>query len=354
MFAQVLQLRSGDDRSVHQVRLRLSWGVVNLFQNPALISFTLVYRYFEEFIIAPMIMCVVWLGVCIAVLCPSKRSSGSKGVPLLVQERCKKAARFGALGRALSKLGLGLALVAVLGEAEGAGRGLAARCGLGSGTVGWYEGLVFPETTGIRLQTASGTLSFDSNGQVQGRLEVKVGNFWMTIAGFSNSFGGTGSSGGEAESTVACRQLGNELGYTLVSASKVGREDTDDGSGMAYKVTCAGTESTLDSCTSFAPWGSVNHHFDVGVSCTFIAPGDECEECVAGKFSDTTGVAACTSCAAGSYSAVVGSVSATDCQQVRVEGGRSDHKEFMSNQLPRCSAMAARRARQAARQAPPA
>jgi len=61
-----------------------------------------------------MIMCVVWLGVCIVGLCPSKRSSGSKGVPLLVQERCKKAARLGALGRALTKLGLGLALVAVL------------------------------------------------------------------------------------------------------------------------------------------------------------------------------------------------------------------------------------------------
>jgi hypothetical protein len=61
-----------------------------------------------------MIMCVVWLGVCIVVLCPSKRSSGSKGVPLVVQERCKKVARYGALGRALSKLGLGLALVAAL------------------------------------------------------------------------------------------------------------------------------------------------------------------------------------------------------------------------------------------------
>jgi hypothetical protein len=61
-----------------------------------------------------MIMCVVWLGVCIVVLCPSKRSSGSKGVPLLVQERCKKAARFAALGRGLSKLGLWLGLVATV------------------------------------------------------------------------------------------------------------------------------------------------------------------------------------------------------------------------------------------------
>ncbi|GMI29732.1 hypothetical protein TeGR_g12729, partial [Tetraparma gracilis] len=53
------------------------------------------------------------------------------------------------------------------------------------------------------------------------------------------------------------------------------------------------------------------HEFDVGVSCTFLAPGDECEECAAGKFGATAGVAACTSCAAGSYS----TVGAASCQQ---------------------------------------
>jgi hypothetical protein len=172
---------------------------------------------------------------------------------------------------------------------------------------------VVPDTTGIRLQPAAGTPSFDSEGQVQGRLEVKVGDDWATITSYESSFGGDGSSGGEAESTVACRQLGNELGYTLVSASKVDRDDTDDGSGIAYSVTCAGTESTLDSCTRFEynSWGSSNHYADVGVSCTFFAPGDECEECVAGKFSDTTGVAACTDCAAGT-----GSIASADgCMQ---------------------------------------
>ncbi|GMI52142.1 hypothetical protein TeGR_g13710, partial [Tetraparma gracilis] len=102
-------------------------------------------------------------------------------------------------------------------------------CGLGSENVMFVPSGVVPDTTGIRLQTAAGTPSFDSEGQVQGRLEVKVGDDWVTVAGTSDSFGGYGSSGGEAESTVACRQLGNELGYTLVSASKVGSSDTDDG-----------------------------------------------------------------------------------------------------------------------------
>jgi hypothetical protein len=157
---------------------------------------------------------------------------------------------------------------------------------------------------------------------VQGRLEVKVGDDWVTIASDGVSFGGDGSVGGEAESTVACRQLRNELGYKLVSASKVDRDNTDDGSGAAYQVTCAGTESTLDSCGGFELWfGSghaTSHKYDVGVSCTFLVPGDECEKCVAGMFSDTTGVAACTKCTAGSYS----TVGATSCEQVRF--GRGD------------------------------
>jgi hypothetical protein len=187
-------------------------------------------------------------------------------------------------------------------------------CELGSQPV-FHDltGVPVPATAGIRLQTAAGTPSFDSDGQVQGRLEVKVGDDWVTLAEYSyvNSFQG------DEEATVACRQLGNELGYTLVSASKVGRYDTDDGTGTpAYEVTCAGTESTLDLCTRFAYSGFSNPEYDVGVSCTFLAPGDECEVCMAGKFSDTTGFAACMPCVAGSFSSAAGAAS---CEQVRIE-----------------------------------
>jgi hypothetical protein len=116
------------------------------------------------------------------------------------------------------------------------------------------------------------------------------------------------------------------LGYTLVSASKVGSDNTDDGSEFQVATfTCSGTEEMLASCTAGDVYSdtSNNHAFDVGVSCIFIAPDDECEECVAGTFSDNVGVAACTNCAAGSYSTVVGSVSAADCQQVRIEEGKA-------------------------------
>ena len=187
---------------------------------------------------------------------------------------------------------------------------------------------IIPNTTGVRLQTASGTPSFDSKGQVQGRLEVKVGDDWVTIAsdhqGVPNSFGGAGRDGGEAESTVACRQLGNELGYTLVSSSKVYRMDTDNGSGNGYEVFCAGTESNLDSCPVFRPittWvfrPSVPHEYDVGVSCTFLEHGDECEECAAGKFSDTTGIAACMDCKAGTYSTGLNSMICQLCKPGKV------------------------------------
>jgi hypothetical protein len=158
--------------------------------------------------------------------------------------------------------------------------------------------------------------SFNSEGQVQGRLEVKVGDDWSTFLhapSYNINFK-------EEEATVACRQLGNKLGYTLVSAGKVDSVNTDDGTGPGcYYASCAGTESTLDSCATFQDvYAEENDHwYDIGVSCTVLAPGDECEECVAGKFSDTTGVAACASCAAGSYS----TVGAESCEQVRVEGG---------------------------------
>jgi hypothetical protein len=138
--------------------------------------------------------------------------------------------------------------------------------------LGFSPSGVVPATTGIRLQTAAGTPSFDSEGRVQGRLEVNIGGNWVTITGEMGGFW----SGGGAESTVACRQLGDELGYTLVSASKVGYGDTDDGSGDIYRVTCAGTESTLDSCTFESYTGSSwapPHSYDVGVSCTYSTVG---------------------------------------------------------------------------------
>ena len=189
---------------------------------------------------------------------------------------------------------------------------------------------VVPDTMGIRLRTDEGTPSFDSEGQVQGRLEVKVGDDWFTVGGVADSFGGSGSDGGEAESTVACRQLGNELGYTLVSASKVGRDDTNDGSGAQVATfTCFGMEAAITSCVPGPTYSDVaaNHIYDVGVSCTFLVPSDDCEECVAGKYSNTTSNAVCMDCVAGLYSSTRG---ATSCEQVRVMQGQIGCEEKLA------------------------
>lgn len=122
----------------------------------------------------------------------------------------------------------------------------------------------------------------------------------------------------EAEATVACRQLGNKLGYTLVSASKVPAEETDDGpSSYSYNaVSCVGSESTLQSCPTYSWVGSNSasvHTFDVGVSCTFLAPGSACSECPAGKISGTTGIERCQDCPAGTSSAA-GSWKCQSCE----------------------------------------
>jgi len=116
---------------------------------------------------------------------------------------------------------------------------------------------------------------------------------------------------GEGAATVACRQLWNDLGYLLDSASEVSYAETDDGTSPSYKVTCTGTEATLKPCPFFTFYFDAEfvHQYNAGVSCTFLAPSDECEVCSAGKFSDTTDASACVDCPNGSTS----SAGATEC-----------------------------------------
>jgi hypothetical protein len=188
-------------------------------------------------------------------------------------------------------------------------------CGLGSGNVLGVPSGVVPDTTGIRLQNAAGTPWFDLEGQVQGRLEVvPTGETdWGTIRS-------TGTPGFDSNAAqVACQQLGDQLGFTLTASAYVLPENTDDASSSTeiwwWQVGCDGSEASIQEC-SHEDTSSTDHDAEVGVSCTFLAPGDECEECVAGKFSATSGVAACASCAAGSYS----TIGAASCQQVRWGG----------------------------------
>ena len=118
--------------------------------------------------------------------------------------------------------------------------------------------------------------TFDENGEVKGRLELKVGGEWVTVND-KNFY--------DKETEVGCRQLGNELGYTLLSWDRDHWEDVPDGSGKQYYAkNCQGNEGDLSSCPEFFENSPAVHSQDVGLRCTFSIAGDECEECPPGKY----------------------------------------------------------------------
>ena len=156
---------------------------------------------------------------------------------------------------------------------------LAVTCGLGSGNKWRREANeALTMTTSIRLVAdGGGAPTFDANGGVWGRLELFVGLEWVTLHTNGGRFG-------NEEAEVGCRQLGNELGYTPTSSSVVDYDDTPDGSGeqVSSDYPCNGSEDELFSCNDFYGWNS--HQYDIGLRCTFVVAGDECEECPAGKY----------------------------------------------------------------------
>ena len=109
----------------------------------------------------------------------------------------------------------------------------ACACGLGQ-QLGVPTGEL-PPTTLVRLQTALGTPSFDSESTVSGRVEVFVDGAWGTVEGWHSLEYGDGAFS-SAEASVACNQLGSELGYTLLGSSVVSFDETVDGTGVIYTM----------------------------------------------------------------------------------------------------------------------
>ena len=176
-------------------------------------------------------------------------------------------------------------------------------CGLGRGTVASSDGKFLPATgqlkdgTSVRIRNSSDfSPIFDSEGVVSGRAEVYHNGQWGTIC--SDKFASN-------DALVFCRQLGSELGYSLISGTVVSSSNTPVGSGQIWldDLACSGTEETLDECTH-PGWGNHNcgHDEDVGVSCKFGEDaGTDCDVCPAGKFSGIAGYGRCSSCPAGHY-----------------------------------------------------
>ncbi|GMH93208.1 hypothetical protein TrVE_jg9577 [Triparma verrucosa] len=179
-------------------------------------------------------------------------------------------------------------------------------CGLGSGNS--FPSGQLQDASSVRIRdTSNNSPTFDSEGVASGRIEVKPSGetAWGTIDGNSNW--------DSRDALVACREIGNELGYATVSGTPLGRDDTADGSGEIWweSVQCSGSEGTLESCSKWTT-SSTSHHNDIGITCKYIQ-ADECEACPAGKFSDTIDTSSCTNCEAGHYSSTRSATSADTC-----------------------------------------
>merc|ERR1719178_535843 len=103
----------------------------------------------------------------------------------------------------------------------------------------------------------------DSEGYVSGRLEVFHNDEWGTVC--DDSFG-------TSDAEVACRQLGNELGYEALGWADLGNIGSGSGQIWMDGLYCDGNEVSLGEC-SFNGWGShdCGHSEDVWVGCTFEA-----------------------------------------------------------------------------------
>ena len=147
-----------------------------------------------------------------------------------------------------------------------------------------------PDAASIRIRDSSNiSPTFTSEGVVSGRIEVKPSGqtVWGTILN---------DSWGDTDALVACREIGNELGYATISGTALYKSDTPDGSGEIWwwNVQCSGSEETLESCSKRTTT-STSHSRDIGITCKFVE-ADECEACPAGTFSDTIDTSPCTSC----------------------------------------------------------
>ena len=112
-------------------------------------------------------------------------------------------------------------------------------CHLGSGRIRFQDA-----PSSVRIRDASNNSpTFDSEGVVSGRIEVKPlrETAWGTIMYHGWE---------DVDALVACREIGNELGYNTISGTKLNSSDTPDGSGEIWwqDVDCSGSEETLESC----------------------------------------------------------------------------------------------------------
>ena len=112
--------------------------------------------------------------------------------------------------------------------------------------MGWGAIPVIPtgqlqDASSVRIRDASNNSpTFDSEGVVSGRIEVKPSGetAWGTI--WYNSWD-------DVDALVACREIGNELGYATISGTALTWDNTPEGSGEVWweYVDCSGDRKSV-------------------------------------------------------------------------------------------------------------
>ncbi|GMI54556.1 hypothetical protein TeGR_g853, partial [Tetraparma gracilis] len=180
------------------------------------------------------------------------------------------------LGAAVAFLGAcfaagGVCLLVMSGGSEGTG---AVECPSITGGAGFLN-----NTVGIRLQDSAGTPMYNTEGRVEGRVEV---SFEEEIDGLVEEKWGAVCGGlNKKTAKVVCRQLGDELGYALaswgtVSSGCFGAAPGNSTVALAG-LACDGAETTLFGCSRDAEDGA-SCASDEGVSCTYLELVAEQEE----------------------------------------------------------------------------
>ncbi|GMH80757.1 hypothetical protein TL16_g08683 [Triparma laevis f. inornata] len=216
-------------------------------------------------------------------------------------------------------------------------------CKLGTQpTLAIPTGNLDPGTT-IRLATGTSTLTsptFDSNGIVSGRLEVKTtaslsanAAMWGTVSAFYSSDYETIPMTVPA-AIVACRQLADELNLhsDLTFSEPLQFDSVTPGyiEPIINELACFGTEAAITysgtepdktpDCTyTHVEDLHTNNNFDVGVQCRFLKIDESssaaCEACPPGKSSGTSlNNKQCTDCPSEHYNPSYGATSCTKCE----------------------------------------
>jgi hypothetical protein len=149
------------------------------------------------------------------------------------------------------------------------------------------------EGTTIRLSTGLYSYlppDFDSEGKVEGRLEIKFQPSpdepaqWGVVNEVESAWG-------DEEAQVACRMIAAEQELALVSHEAVSKQNTRNGylGAFVHDISCKGTESSLwaedEGCDydTYTPDPNYDSNKNVGIRCEFREIADECVMCIAGK-----------------------------------------------------------------------